>query len=501
MKTEPSVPTSLVKANVMRQFSRTVVRNSAFGMAAQLAIKLLSFGFSVLIVRNLGAEDYGQYAAVLAFGAMFVFLADLGLSPFMVREVARQRDEPDGLARANALYGTVLPLRLLLSLLAATLLITTAWLTGRPLVMVGAIALGTLGLIMYGVQGTCDAVLAGFERLDLSAGAKVSYQFVFVIAGTAALLVGFGYYGLIIANLLGIALMTLISWRGVRRLGVRAGRAVARNWPSLLRTSLPFGIIGFTLGLSYKFDSVLLNIFRGDVETGYYNAAYNLVFSAAMLSNVVNTALYPSLTRQAASSPQSLPAIYARALRYLLILALPIAMGACALADEIVPFLFTTTYLPAVPALQIVIWVVPLMFTSEFLGYVVLIAGNERRVAKAVMVSTGLNVGLNLLLVPRFGFLGAAVMTVVTESLLVGQYLWILRAQIRSLNWGTILVRPLLAALVMGGLVLALDSLPLLAKIAVGALSYGGLLLLLGALGKDEIRFVRSLRQRTEAVP
>ncbi len=485
----------------MRQFSRTVVRNSAFGMAAQLAIKILSFGFSVLIVRNLGAEDYGQYAAVLAFGAMFVFLADLGLSPYAVREVARLRDQPDGRERAEALYATMLPLRLLLSLLAAALLITTAWLTGRPLVMVGAIALGTLGLIMYSVQGTCDSLLAGFERLDLSAGAKVSYQLVFVVIGTIALLLGIGYYGLIIANLLGIALMTFICWQGVRKLGIKTGRMVTQNWPALLRTSLPFGIIGFTLGLSYKFDSVLLNIFRGDVETGYYNAAYNLVFSAAMLSNVMNTALYPSLTRQAASSPQSLPDIYARALRYLLILALPIAMGACALADQIVPFLFTSTYLPAVPALRIVIWVVPLMFISEFLGYVVLIAGAERRVAKAVMLSTGLNVGLNLLLVPRFGFLGAAVMTVVTELILVGQYLWILRAQMRLLNWGTILIRPLLATFMMGGVVLALHSLPLLINVAVGALSYGGLLLLLGVLGRDELRFVRSLRRRSEVMP
>src|SRR4051794_24224648 len=110
----------------MWQFSRIVARNSAFGMAAQLTIKLLSFGFSVLIVRNLGADAYGQYAAVLAFGAMFVFIADLGVSPYAVREVARWRDAPDGLQRANDLFGNILLLRFLLSLLAGSLLITSA---------------------------------------------------------------------------------------------------------------------------------------------------------------------------------------------------------------------------------------------------------------------------------------------------------------------------------------------------------------------------------------
>ena len=57
----------------MKDFSLTVLRNSAFGMAAQLAIKVLSFGFSVLIIRHLGAETFGQSAAVLAFAGMFVF--------------------------------------------------------------------------------------------------------------------------------------------------------------------------------------------------------------------------------------------------------------------------------------------------------------------------------------------------------------------------------------------------------------------------------------------
>jgi O-antigen/teichoic acid export membrane protein len=346
---------------------------------------------------------------------------------------------------------------------------------------------------MYSAHGASDAMLAGFERLDLSASAKVSYQLVFVLAGAAALFLGTGYYGLIGANLLGIGLMTYLCWRGTRTLGLRPVGATPRAWPQLLRASIPFGVIGFTLGLSYKFDSVLLNIFRSDAETGYYNAAYNLVFSMAMLSNVINTSLYPSLARQAASDPQSLPGIYERTLRYLMVLALPIAVGTWALADQIVVSLFKAAYLPAIPALQIVIWVVPLMYLSEFLGYVVVIAGKESRVARAVIVSTSCNVLLNLLAVPRFGFLGAAVMTVLTEVVLVGQYLWLLRALMRQVSWSQIVLRPLLAALFMGGLARTLHHLPLLISIALSAMVYGALLLVLGVIGGDELRFARTL--------
>jgi len=482
----------------MKRLSTTVLRNSAFGLASQMIIKILSFGFSVLIVRQLGAEAFGQYSAVAAFGTLFLFIADLGLSPYSIREVARWRDLPDGIERANALYGNVLVLRLWLSLLAGVLVIVTAWLSGRPLVMIGAIALNSITVLLYAIQGTSEAVLSGFERLDLASGARVLNQLAFVFLGALALVLGFGYYGLIIATLLGVLLMTYACWRGVQKLGVHPGRAVSQSWPALLRASLPFGIIGFALGLSYKFDSVLLNIFRTDAETGYYSAAYNLVFSAAVFSNIFNTSLYPSLARQAVNDPGKLPKIYQRSLGYLILLALPIAVGVWALADQLVLLLFKAAYQPATPALQIVIWVLPWMFASEFLGYIVLISGQEKYVARSVLISTGFNVALNLFMVPVFGFIGAAMMTVLTEVVLVGQYVLILRSLVKEFNWSKILLRPMMAAAIMGAIVIALRPLPLVLNVAVGALVYGGLLLALGVLGKDEMSFLRSLRRPAE---
>ncbi len=482
----------------MEQFSRTVFRNSAWSMTAQFLIKLLSFGFSLLIVRNLGVDAFGQYSAVLAFAVVFYFVADLGLSPYTVREVARWRDSEDGLAQTNQIYSNVVYLRLILSVLATAITVVAAWWTGRPTVMIIAIVLSNLGLVLWALHGANSAVMSGLERVDLANGANVINQVVFIAAGTAALYWGGGYYGLIIASVLGTALMTVVSWRILRTMQVHLAHPDLRRWLPLLAASLPFGIMTLAQNLSLNFDSVILNVTRGDVETGYYGAVYGLVFSAVVISNVLNTTLYPSLTRQSVNNSHLLSGIYQRALRYLMLISLPIAVGTWALADQIVPFLFKAAYLPAVPALQIIIWVVPFMFASEFLGYVVFIQGHERYAARAITLSTGFNVALNLVLIPRVGFMGAAVITVLTEIILVGQYLWMLREQLQGFQWGPILFRPLVAALLMGGLVLALHGLPLFVNIAIGALFYGTLLLLFRVLGNDELRFVLSLRRRAE---
>jgi O-antigen/teichoic acid export membrane protein len=144
--------------------------------------------------------------------------------------------------------------------------------------------------------------------------------------------------------------------------------------------------------------------------------------------------------------------------------------------------------------------VTPLIFMSDLLGYVAVIQRFERRIARAAIVSTGLNVTLNLVLVPRFGLLAAAVMTVLTEAALVAQYVWILRSLMRQIDWGMALVRPLAAALSMGGLLFALHDFPLLISIPSGTLAYLALLLALGVIGTDEFRFVRGLRGTSSLV-
>jgi O-antigen/teichoic acid export membrane protein len=483
----------------MQQLSGIVARNSLFSAGAQIAIKLLSFGFSVLIIRRLGPAEFGQYGAILAIGAVFMIFSDLGLSPYTVREVARLRNEPDHATRINQLYGNVLSLRIVLTILTAGMQIATAWLTGETSLIISAVALNSVGLLLYSIQGSTDAVLQGFERLDIAARAKVLQQVVFVVLGSTALFLHAGFFGLIGASLCGIVLLAIACWRGITALGIRPTRPTPDQWISLLRVCFPFGVIGLTLGLSYKFDSVLLYHFRGDVENGLYTAAYNLVFSTAMLSNIINTSLYPSLSRQASSDPASLDRVYDRILRYLLVSGLPIAVGGSILADQIILLIGGEAYRQAIDVFRILILVSPLMFVTEYLGYIVLIRGEEKKAARSVMISTAVNVIANILFIPVYGMMAAAVITVITEIVLVIQYILVLRHGVHFDRLRSV-IQPLIAVALMGlAVLLARIYLPLLANVAVGAIVYLPALIALKVIGQEELTFVRKIRTPSSA--
>jgi O-antigen/teichoic acid export membrane protein len=485
----------------MKSFSRIVLRNSAFGLIAQLLIKIISFAFSVFVVRKLGAETFGQYSAVLAFCTTLAFIGDLGLSPYLVREIARLRNKPGGFEQAQQLYSDVLLLRILLSILSAVLVVITAIITHRPWVMIGGILINSISLVLYGIHGTADAVLAGFERLDISSSAKIVYQILFVSLGTGVLIFKLGYYGLVTANVLGVGLMAFVAWQATRVLGIHLRMPSPKVWLHLLRSCLPFGILAFALGFSYKFDSILLNIVRGDVENGYYAAAYNLVFSCVLISNVVNTALYPSLSRQSVADPESLKRIYEKVFRYLLLISLPISVGIWAVSKELINLLYSTDYQQSIPILKIIIWVVPFMFISEFLGYIVTIDNKERLVARSVLISTILNVIANLIFIPRFGYFAAAFMTVITEIILVFQYIWILRKKLSEINWKRGILRPLFAALLMGAVLIIVSPwFSLLGMIATGGFTYILFAFLFGAVQEEDFFLIKTWRSERKPV-
>jgi len=472
----------------MNRMALTVLRNTLFGLGGRLTVKALAFAFSVWVVRRLGQEAFGHYATALAYVAAFAVLSDWGLAPYLVREIARDR------RRGEAMLVDVMALRFLLSLGTIGLILGVAWWNGQPPFLLGGIALAALTLVLYAAQGPLEAALQGIRRLDWVSAAGVLQQLLFVGLGTLALWQGWGFYGLIGASLVGLVAALGLTAGAARSLGLFPRRRPAWSaWPLLLRAGLPFGLIGLAVNLSYKVDTILLSLWWPAGIVGWYNAAYNLIFSIAMISNAANVALYPSMA--ALTDPEALASVVRRSIGYLWMLSVPFAVGGWVLGDRLIPALYGSAFLPSVPAFRVLIGVVPFMFLSEYLGYVILVRNREWLVARSLILSTSFNVAANLVLIPRYGLMAAAWITLLTEILLVGQYGLLLRLW-RGIPLG-LLGKPALAAGLMGGLLWAARGLPLSLLLILGVLIYGLALWGLGALGPAEWRLLRGALRRS----
>jgi O-antigen/teichoic acid export membrane protein len=480
---------------------QVVARNTAFMLGGQILIKILAFVFSVYVVRRLGDVHFGRYSAALAYVAIFAMLTDLGMSQLSVREMARKQENI-----AWMVPDTVV-LRAVLSLAAIVGITLSAWLLGKTPDMVLGIFIASCGLLLYAFQGPLDNVMIAQERLDFSSVSRLSNQMVFIILGTILLLMGKGYIGLLLASLAGVFVMGLASFYVVRQvLRLHFEWPNPHHWWPLLQASFPFGIIGAIEVFTRRFDTVFMSFVLTDAAVGWYNVSYNLILMMTLLAQSLAISMYPTLVKAYDSGRGSIQDIVQRALRYLLLLSLPIAVGGMLLADRIIILLYGQEFANAIPVMRILMWALPSMFLTEILGYALLTMHLEKKGVRIEIINALISIILNVTLIPRLGVIGAAITMVVTRlisivlaSMVIGP-LMLFKGNIGPL------LRVVGAGALMGGVVWLLrdafflvvldDKIALLLVIGAGAVVYGVATLLLGAISPGEARYIYGVGRR-----
>ncbi len=410
----PAPPLAATADDTGRSPGRVVARNTAVTLVAQLLIKLLTFAFSIFVVRHLGDADFGRYCAALAYVAVFAMLTDLGTSSLSVREMARAR------ATIAWMVPDIAALRIALSVLAIAGITASAHWLGQPPEMVKAIAIASCGLLLYAVHGPLDAALIARERFGYAAAFYLLNQAVFIALGTLALLTGAGYVGLLLAGLAGVAAMALAAVVTVMRaMDLRFSAPQPRRWWPLVRSSLPFGVMGATSEIGRRFATVYMSFTLSDAAVGWYNVPLGLCTSMLLMAQSLGLAIFPSMVKEFDGGRDSIGDTMHAALRYLLLLSLPMAVGGTLLAERIILTLYGVPFAPAVALMRIMVWALPTMFALEILGRAVSAMGRERAAARVSVVAALLNIAVIVAGVRRYGVEGAAVAMVVSRLLAV----------------------------------------------------------------------------------
>jgi len=468
-----------------------MARNAAFVLGAQVALKALALLFNIYVVRRLGAAHFGQYSAIIAYVSIFAIFTDWGMAPYSVREMA------EDCRKTSWLLPNIVAIRLVLSLIIIVIAPLSAHWLGKDHEMVMGTLIASAGLLIYAFQGPLDSALVARERLDYTAAFSVVNQLVFWGLGVLLLTKGMGSIGLIIASLIGMAVVALLSgWvlshdREISRLTLSL-----RTWPRLLLDALPFGVFDIADVFIVRFDTVLMSLALTNAAVGWYSAPYTLINMMLLVAQSIAIAMYPSMVRGHKADPSSLIDVARRSIKYLLIICLPIAVGGTILAKPIILTLYTDEFANSVPVLQFMLWALPSLFLLEVLGRMANTLHLERAAAKTNIINACITVVLNLALIPTLGVIGGALALVVGRAIRLIQF-WRLIGNERLIgkHWKP-LSRVALAAAFMGVAVFLLRNANLFLCIGCGAMVYGGLLVALRAVDRNELQLVSGLLVR-----
>ncbi len=471
---------------------RTIFKNTVLITAGGLLLKAVNFLFGVFVVRKLGDARFGQYATVLAFVGLFQILAELGVSQYVMREIARDRSQ------ASRLFWNLVSVRVLLALAGIGVITWAARAAGYAPQLVTGVFLYTCTFLLAAFSAPLEAILMAHERFDYVTAMRLTAQITFVVLGGAFLWGGLGYLWLVVASLLSMLPQIGIGTWAARRHGLLSFRPQVRVrlWPEMIRSGLPFGIISLMLQIAASIDTVMLSRLRTDAEVGWYNVAYGLIFSLMFLVRGFKTAIVPSLTRAFAEEPGEVERWYYRSVRYIMLISLPIAAGGMVTAFPLIRLLYGRQFDPAALALQILIWDLPFLMFASLCGNMTTVIGEERAAARIYTVNTVANVVLNAVAIPLYGLIGAAFVTVITDLISALQFHFLLRRKLHLPPMGAFLTKTSLASAGMAFLVSLPRGWHLAALLALGAAAYPLFVLGLRIPDESERRLASRVRHR-----
>lgn len=388
-------------------------------------VAAVSFALSVLLGRVMGPGLFGDYSFILTAGALFMILQDGGWRNLVYREGADPSGNapaPDAdlpaRARGHALVVTVLGL-------AALPLIPLPEGTGAslPLRWALAAAVACFCCVVLGNVVSSDLRARGRFKGDALWLAALRLASALAVAGT--LLLTSQPWAVFAAWGLGL-LLCLVPARGLWP--VRPGVPFAGP---MARSCLAFMLVEGATLLYHRVDIIMLQAMRGPAETGQYAAAYRFLDGVILLAAPVGVVLMRRL-RLARRERPAFAALLRRACLAMLLGAAVLEAGALALGTPLMLATFGPDYAPAGALMPTLFAALAFILPNSVLTQAAVADNRERLYALAALACAGVNVGLNLLMIPGLGAAGAAWATVATEGVLTAIMLLSLRGQTRT---------------------------------------------------------------------
>ena len=382
-------------------------RNLLLRASAEVFAKGASVVLVVAIARAVGREAFGEFSIAWAAGWLVSVASDLGLHLVALREVVHG-GEPGRRVAAAALAAKAA----LTGVAFAGLAVAAPWLGVRDRAALWCVA-GALVALSY--VDLAQHLLRAQEAFRLDAAVQVAARAAFLVGGLAGLAAGGvrgAGAGMLAGALAGLAVAGVAAWRAYRG-DERAGE-VARAARWLLGRSIPVGV-GIALSMLYvRVDLFLLEAIAGAETVGLYAGAYRVFEAAQLLPAVCLAVLFPRLAATDRKEGEG-RALRRRALAGLAAAGVTVAIAGAAAAPFAVGTLYGDAFAPAAAPLAILFAAAPVMFVNYLLTQDLVSGGGGRAYATVAALALATNVTANLVAIPRYGALGAAAVTVLTE--------------------------------------------------------------------------------------
>ena len=395
-----------------------------FGVSSATLIFL--FVLTVIAARYLGPEDFGIFTFALAFVFFFDFLLDPGLYHLLIREIARNKDKTGQyLLHAFAWKLIIIPVVFLLVVIVINITHESARIND-------AVYLMAISAFVRSIKDVYRCSLLANENFKLEAISSVIEKAGLLLLGGLALVMDYGLYGLcwsfVVVRIIDLVIIHIMTKQVVELSDLKFH---FEFFVDLIKAGIPIGAYYVTLNIYNYIDTVMISVMRDSVEVGWYSASYKVYEGLLIFPVILGTVMLPRLSSCKGGDKNLFNGMVVLGWKYVLILALLVTAVGVPLSDEFIDIVYGDLYTNSAITLQVLLFGVAFAYMVNFLQ-TVLISTDQHKVLVSVAISgLILNVTFNYFAIQAYGYVGAAVVTVLVQALVFAMFgYYILKASV-----------------------------------------------------------------------
>ena len=472
-------------ASPLAQSKRLAV-NFAYLTAGEMTAKLITFASFSFLAHSFGPGKYGMLEFTLAVMTFFTLPADLGLSWYGAREVARNPDRGPRLLHEITGLRFALTLCSMAALAILILVIHKSFEQKALLGLYGVSLLATPFLLQWFFQAYDRMVWVGVASIVRQLG-FAGLVFLTCRTGDSILRVG-------LAECVSVACLA-----GYCIFLTRYRLHAPWPWPDLhigrlighIREALPIGLSELSWAFMWYFCTVLLGLFYPDKYLGWFGASHRTVMAMHTFVVLYFFNLLPSIARCVGRPNGQLLLLMDRSVRFVAWTGLYAAATLSVLAPWVLQLLYGKPFRVGASTLVILVWMLPIAMLSGHHRYILVAYNCQVRLLGCMVASAAAAVVSGLILTPLYGGSGAACALLIANALnLILVYFSVRKLIVDVPIWPQMRV-PLAALLSAALIFFALQRWNLFAALAAASLWY--LAVLIWKDGPSLLAFLRSL--------
>lgn len=470
-------------------------RQVGYVITSNLIVLILATIQIPIVTKSLGTSLYGTLSLIYVTVLFIVPFSMLSFSMSLVRFLAAEKDKikirEDFISACSLVFISGIAFSLLLLLLSgfiATYILKDA--SQAPYIRIGSILV---------LLNSLSPVLLAFFRRESNIGLFTIFNLILSILNFGLILLfistGYGLTGVLLAAIISaVVVNTVVLSIIFKQIGLQ--RPHFSNMKMYLKWGIPLAPNSGIMWIIQSSDRYIIAFFLGTSAAGIYTAANSIGAFASFASLPIVTVLYPIISKTFDEGNFDECGNYFRySFRYLIMLAIPAAVGLSILAKPLLQVLTTPEFVSGSPIVALAAFGALFNCFQQICGYVLHLVNKTQLIFRLLSVAAIVSITLNIIFIPRLGIVGAGIGYLISHGVLGLLTLLVTRRYFKFDLSIRFIVKSLFSSAIMALCIWLIkpESLSMvIISIVVGITVYFGILIIIRGFSKTELSFFRS---------